>query len=259
MKASALLILVLFATRVTAWSQNSINNYKYVLVPEKFDAFKTNNQYGLNALAKLLLTEKGFTAFMGNEEFPPEVASNRCNALRTEVATNNGLFVTKLTLFLKDCQGNIIFKSKEGKSREKDFQAAYNEAFNDAFSSLYNEPYKYDGTTFTPTQQATVTPAASSSAPAQAPAQAPASTPATTASTASEATGILYAQATPNGFQLIDTTPKKVLTLLKTSQQDYFIGEAGSSNGIVFKKNEEWFFEYYKDNKLVSQKLQIKF
>lgn len=255
MKASALLILVLFAATVTAWSQNSINNYKYVLVPEKFDAFKTNNQYGLNALAKLLLTEKGFTAFMGNEEFPPEVAANRCNALRTEVVTNNGLFVTKLTLLLKDCQGNIIFKSKEGKSREKDFQAAYNEAFNDAFSSLYNEPYKYDGTTFTPTQQATVTPASSSSAPASI----PASTPAPATSTAGEITGILYAQATSNGYQLIDTTPKKVLTLLKTSQQDYFIGEAGSSNGIVFKKNEEWFFEYYKDNKLVSQKLQIKF
>jgi hypothetical protein len=41
--------------------------------------------------------------------------------------------------------------------------------------------------------------------------------------------------------------------------QDYFIAEDGAINGVVFKKNEEWFYEYYKDNKLVSQKLQIKF
>ena len=76
---------------------------------------------------------------------------------------------------------------------------------------------------------------------------------------ANESAGTLYAQATPNGYQLIDTTPKKVLTLLKTSMQDYFIAEDGTSNGIVFKKNGEWYFECYKDGKLVSQKLQIKF
>jgi hypothetical protein len=32
-----------------------------------------------------------------------------------------------------------------------------------------------------------------------------------------------------------------------------------ASNGIVFKKNGEWFFEYYKDGTLVSQKLAIRF
>jgi hypothetical protein len=41
--------------------------------------------------------------------------------------------------------------------------------------------------------------------------------------------------------------------------QDIFIAEAGASNGMVFKKDGEWFFEYYKDGKLVSQKLEIKF
>jgi hypothetical protein len=60
---------------------------------------------------------------------------------------------------------------------------------------------------------------------------------------------------------LIDTIPKKVLTLLKTSVQDCFLAETGGGgpNGIVFKKNGEWFFEYYKEGTLVSQKLEIKF
>lgn len=248
MKASVLFILVLFT--ITTYSQNTINNYKYVLVPERFAFSRENDQYGLNSLAKALLEEKGFTPFVGNVELPPQVAANKCNALTAEVVEKKGLFVTNLTLLLKDCQGNIIFKSKEGKSREKEYHTAYSLALRDAFLSLKDVPYKYDGTTFAQPQQPTVTPAIPSAAPAPA---------APTSSAITETTGTLYAQATSNGYQLIDTTPKKVLTLLKTSMQDYFIAEEGTLNGVVFKKNEEWFFEYYKDNKLVSQKLEIKF
>ncbi|THU38152.1 hypothetical protein FAM09_15830 [Niastella caeni] len=245
MKALALFITVLLT--VATHAQNTINNYKYVLVPERFDFFKTDNQYGLNTTTKLLLEDKGFTVVMGNEQLPPPLAANKCNALKAELTEKKGFFVTSLTLLLKDCQGNVIFKSKEGKSREKEWPAAYNEALRDAFSTLKSTPYNYDSTTVMQPQQATVAPAA--------PAAAPAPTPAAV----TDITGILYAQATTNGYQLIDTTPKKVLTLLKTSMPDYFIAENGGLNGVVFKKNEEWMYEYYKDNNLVSQKLQIKF
>ncbi len=68
MKVSALLIFV-FIT-VSAYSQNSLNNYKYVIVPAKFSFSKEENQYGLNTLAKLLLQEKGFSAFVVNEDLP---------------------------------------------------------------------------------------------------------------------------------------------------------------------------------------------
>jgi hypothetical protein len=247
MKAYGLLIFLLFA--LTGYSQSTINNYKYVLVPEKFDFSKEDNQYGLNFITKLLLQDKGFTAFLGNKELPPEVAANKCNALTAEVKEKKGLFVTNLTLLLKDCQGNIIFKSKEGKSREKEYQAAYNLALRDAFSSLKEVPYKYDSTTVAQSQQTPAAPAVVPSTPAPVPAS----------SAVAETPGTLYAQETPNGYQLIDTTPKKVLTLLKTSIQDHFIAEDGASNGIVFKEKGEWFFEYYKNDKLVSQKLQIKF
>ena len=246
MKAAALFILALFT--INAYSQNTINNYKYVIVPERFAFARENNQYGLNTSTKELLEEKGFTVFVGNAQLPPEVAANKCNALKAEVVEKKGLFVTNLTLLLKDCQDNIIFKSKEGKSREKEFPIAYDGALRDAFTSLNNVPYKYDGTTISQPQQATVAPAMPSTPP-----------PPPTSSAITETTGTLYAQATSNGFQLIDTTPKKVLTLFKTSIPDYFITEDGALHGLVFKKNEEWFYEYYKDNKLVSQKLQIKF
>ncbi|MDO6429374.1 hypothetical protein Q4E93_02160 [Flavitalea sp. BT771] len=245
MKACALFIFVLFA--VAGYPQNTINNYKYVLVPERYNFSRDDNQYGLNTTTKFLLEQKGFVAFMSNEKLPPEVAANRCGALMADVVQKKGLFVTNLTLLLRDCQGNIIFKSKEGKSREKEFPVAFDLALRDAFSSLNEVPYKYDSAAVAQQQQAAAIPVAPSPAPA----------PVTAA--VGEITGTLYAQATPNGYQLIDTSPKKVLVLLKTSMQDYFIAEAGASNGIVFKKDGNWFFEYYKDSKLVSQKLEIKF
>lgn len=247
MKAPVLLILTLFT--ITAYSQNTLNNYKYVIVPERFGFSKSDDQYGLNTLTKLLLEEKGFTTFLGNSTLPPEVVANKCNALNAEVVEKKGIFVTNLTLQLKDCQGNVVFKSKEGKSREKEYHTAYNLALRDAFTSLNDVAYKYDGTMAAQPQQTAAAPAAPVAQPAAAPASAD----------ITEATGTLYAQPTANGYQLIDTTPKKVLTLLKTSLPDYYIAEGGPSNGVVFKKNEEWIFEYYKDNKLVSQKLQIKF
>lgn len=244
MKACTFIIFALIT--VVGYSQDNINNYKYVIVPERFNFSRDDNQYGLNTTTRMLLEQKGFAALMGNEKLPQAVAANRCSALMAEVVQKKGLFVTNLTLLLKDCQGNIIFKSKEGKSREKEFPVAFDLALRDAFTSLNDVPYKYDST-IAAKQQAAVTPAAPSSAPAPAMAA------------VAEITGALYAQPTPNGYQLIDTAPKKVLILLKTSVQDYFIAEAGASNGIVFKKNGEWFFEYYKDDKLVSQKLEIKF
>ncbi|SHN46128.1 hypothetical protein [Chitinophaga sp. CF418] len=251
MRTYAILIFLLFAG--TAYSQKTINNYKYVLVPDRFDFFKMDNQYGLNTLTKFLLQEKGFTAVMGSEPLPPEVVANPCSALKTEVVEKKGLFVTNLTLLLKDCQGNIIFKSKEGKSREKEFQAAYEFALRGAFSSLNDVPYKYDSVSLAPPQPVVAVQPPIPSAPVPAPAAAPTSVAIT------ESMGTLYAQATANGYQLIDTTPKKVLTLLKTSMPDYFITEGGAYNGLVFKNNGEWFYEYYKDGKLVSLKLQIKF
>ena len=254
MKAYALLLFVLFT--IAGHSQSTINNYKYVLVPEKFDFARDINQYGLNTTTKLFLEQKGFVAFVGNEGLPPELAANKCIALKAEVVEKRGLFVTNLTLVLKDCQGNIIFKGKEGKSREKEFQTAYDEALRNAFSSLKDVPYKYDSTMVAQPQQVTATPVVSSPAPAV---SSPAPVPAPAKPAVAEITGTLYAQVTPNGYQLIDTTPKKILALLKTSMPDYFIVEAGPSNAVVFKKDGEWLFEYYKDGKLVSQKLEIKF
>lgn len=231
------------------------------MVPEKFSFLKQPNQYRLNALTKALLEDKGFTVYYENE-LPQEIANNKCSALVVDVLEKNGMFSTNMTLLLKDCQNNIVFKSKEGKSREKEFSVSYNLALRDAFTSLDETPYAYVPNAQTKAQAVVSTPVVAQPIAAAPVVNEPVSQQPVekVVPVASEnAAGTLYAQATANGFQLIDTTPKIVLTLFKTSQPDYFIGSNPSSNGIVFKKNGEWFFEYYKNNTLTSEKLLIKF
>jgi hypothetical protein len=286
-------VLVLFLLlSFSGYSQNTINNYKYVVVPEKFSFLKQNDQYSLNSLTKGLLAYKGFTVYFDNTELPGEVANNRCRVLTADLLEKSGMFTTSITILLKDCQGNIVFQSKEGKSREKEYKTAYSMALRDAYTSLDQTPYAYIGpanesaqpmvatntsaTSVKPTEVAPAVPAKSTEAVTNQPVQPMVTTttsaasvkPTVTASTVpvksteavtNQPAGTLYAQAITNGYQLIDTTPKIVLTLLKTSAENYFIASNATANGIVLKKNEDWFFEYYKDGKLISEKLLVKF
>jgi hypothetical protein len=249
------LVLLLFLS-LSGYSQNTLSNYKYVVVPEKFSFFKKNDQYSLNSLTKALLQDKGFTVYFDNNELPTEVANNKCLALSADLLEKNGIFTTGLTLLLKDCRGNIVFKSKEGKSREKEYEVAYDMALRDAFTSLNHVSYADSGSTHEPVQPvgtaASAVPVKSMVAASPVPVK-------PTETTDNQPVGTLYAQPITNGYQLIDTTPKIVLTLLKTSAENYFIAGNGTVNGIVLKKNEDWFFEYYKDGKLISEKLLVKF
>ncbi len=285
-KIIALMIFTVLST--AGFSQNTINNYKYVLLPQKFEFLSSTNEYQLNSTAKTLLEQKGFTVYWMNGDMPQAVAANRCSALVADFTQRKALFSTNLTLTLKDCYGNTIFKGKEGRSWEKDFGTAYNEAMNNAFTTLKALPYKYDSTSSGVAQQAapatqapqpaaapgTIAAAATTTAPATAapaatpppgagtpPATAPVTAPATATPASQTSPVLLYAQPIANGYQLVDATPKKVMTLLKTSLQDCFLAEMGdgASHGMVFKNNDQWFFEYYKDGTLVSQKLTIKF
>lgn len=272
------ILLAFLFISLSGYAQNTINNYKYIIVPEKFNILKEKDQYNLNSLTKALLTDKGFTVYYDNADLPAEIANNKCSALSADLLEKNSMFTTNLTLVLKDCQNNVVFKSKEGKSREKEYRVSYNLALRDAFTSMDETKYAYNGSTHQQGEQpATTTSVASpppanttasetAAAPAAVAVSAPASTPPvksatpeTAVSQSSAPAGTLYAQAIANGYQLIDTTPKIVLTLLKTSVQDYYIASNATANGIVLKKNDGWVFEYYKDGKLTSEKLLVKF
>jgi hypothetical protein len=234
MKAPLLVALTFLS--LSGNSQPTTPNYKYVVVPIRYSFLKIDDQYGLNASTKALLQQKGFVVFMSSEKLPDELAADPCKALHVELTDRNTMFTTNLTLELRDCQNNAVFRSKEGKSREKEYPDAYAEALKGAFASL---------------APVAAPPPATLSSPVSVSPQTTAPSPATN--------GPLYAQPIENGYQLVDTTPKKIMTLLKTSLPDHFIGQTSTSIGIVFKRDGTWIFDYYEDNKLVSRKLEIKF
>lgn len=245
------LFIILLAISFSVNAQSNIVNSKYIIVPEKFNFLKQVNQYGLNTLTKAFFEKKGFTVYFDNAEIPEEIATDRCKALVVELQEKNSMFVTNLTLLLKDCKGAVVIKSKEGKSREKEYETSYNLALKDAFTSFNDLKYVAGS----PTVATSTVPANTNTEIKTAPL--PADQPMATKTEQQGA--LLYAQPTSNGYQLIDATPKIVMTLLKTSVEDCYISNNGSANGIVLKKNGSWFFEYYKNNALISEKLSIKF
>ena len=70
---------------------------------------------------------------------------------------------------------------------------------------------------------------------------------------------ILYAQPTASGFQLVDSTPKVIMKLLRTSRNDTFIAIKEGVQGVLIAKGNQWFFEYYQNNQLVSEQIGVKF
>ncbi|SHL17917.1 hypothetical protein [Flavobacterium xanthum] len=248
MKKLFLFVLVLAINYSYA---QSVNEYKAVIVPLKYEFLKGENQYRLNTITKFNLNKAGFVSFYSNETIPGEY-SDRCDLLYADVVNDSGFLTTRLIITLKDCYGKIIFQSAAGKSKEKDYKNAYNEALAEAFESVYELQYKYSGT------RAKAQPAVVAAAATPVIKEMVAVTELKPSLTIEEST-MLYAQATETGFQLIDNTPKVVMKLFKTSQANSFIAIRDAVQGSLILKDNEWYFEYYQNDKLISEKVAVKF
>lgn len=242
MKKIALFLFL--AVTVSAFSQ-SINDYQYVIVPAKFDFQKENDQYRLNILTKLLLQKYGFKSYLTSEELPAEIANKRCSILYATLEKDNSFFMTKVKVVLKDCKEKTVYETAFGSSREKEYVAAYNEALREAFQSFDNLNYKYSGK-----EEKTEVPPVVPVTPK----------PEMPSSSVENTSGVFFfAQPTVNGFQVVDNEPKVIMRLFNTSQKNVFIGVKGTINGVVLLNNNQWFFEYYENGKLISEPLKLKF
>lgn len=249
------LLLLLFVVSYS-FSQ-SINDYKAVIVPMKYDFLKLENQYRLNTFTKFNLEKAGFTAFYNKETIPSEY-SDRCSLLYVDVVKESGFLTTKLFITMKDCNDKIIFQSVLGKSKEKDYQVAYTEALNEAFQSIYDLQYKYSGQMIAKTQSVSSEPQANKPvlAPAAKVETVVLSTPKILSKTDAS---LLYAQPTVNGYQLIDSSPKVIMKVLHTSNKNCYIAVKGDVQGVLILKNNEWVFEYYQNDQLWSETIAVKF
>jgi hypothetical protein len=251
------LLLLLFIVSYS-FSQ-SVNDYKAVIIPLKYDFLKTENQYRLSTLTKSNLKKAGFEAFYNNESIPSEY-NDRCSLLYIDVVKESTFLMTKLYAALKDCNGKIIFQSEVGKSKEKDYEVAYSEALNNAFVCIYALKYKYNGKSSVnaPADAKAIVNAAPIPVVA-APVAASVNNVGNTVIIENTDSVLLYAQPTATGFQLVDSTPKVVFKVFKTSSPVCYIAAKGSVQGVLISKDNQWYFEYYQNDKLVSEKVAVKF
>jgi len=270
----------------------SLNEYKYIIIPSKFDFLKSENQHQLNSLTKFLFEKEGFKTIYDNLERPADLSNNPCLGLTADVFDDSGMFTTKLSIELTNCKNQKILQSEIGKSKEKDYKKGFQEALRNAFKSVTAQNYSYSGkdnsisvNNAIEDAKNAVTEAAGNAVEATQEVEEKVEEVEITETSEDESTdkigiteieetsiempketssqidvlegNILYAQANPLGYQLVDSTPKVVYVLLKSSQDNiYFLRY---KKGIVYKENNQWIVEYYDLDKLVKEVLAIKF
>ena len=265
-----------------SFSQTSVNDYKYIVIPNHYDFLKEKDQYQINSLTKFLFNKYGYEAYMQDEEFPEDLQVNRCLALTADVFEESALLKTKLRIDLKDCNGNVIKSSKVGESREKEYAKAYNSALRNAFETYQHLSYNYQPNASILSKASTTTAvkiitseqdeitrlkqeikslkqdnieSVEVSTPNKV------STPKEIEATKIEPTKIksdaLYAQSIENGFQVVDGTPKVVMILLATSAKEVFLVK--DKNAVVFKNGNQWMYSEINGNKVKENSLNIKF
>jgi len=122
----------------------SLNAYEYVIVPMQFNFQSEPNQYSLNILARVLLKDEGFKVYMDQEKKPLAFGLDPCNSLRADIIQEDAFLTTKLKFVLLDCSNDVVYETKQGVSRLKDFKKAYKDALRNAFESFSTANYAYD-------------------------------------------------------------------------------------------------------------------
>jgi len=145
MNKKILSLIVLFMYVAVSFSQNELNGYKYIVIPKKYDFLKgEDDKYKLNSLTKFLFNKNGFNALFQDEDYPEDLRLNTCLGLVVYVINDSKVFTTRLKIELRDCYNKTVYTSIEGKSREKDYEKAYQEALRGAFVSLEVMSYNFD-------------------------------------------------------------------------------------------------------------------
>lgn len=244
-------LLVFLLISVSVFGQKNINNYKYIVVPRQMEAFDEADKYQTSSLAKFLFNKNGFTAFLNEDDLPKDLALNKCLALRAELEDGSGMFSTKLTLVLKDCYNEVVFRADEGKSKIKEYKRAYQEALRKSFSSIKRLNYKYQ-----PLKKSTVIKRDLNVSVKRD--KSIEIVKDNVDSTKTELTSDIFAVKTSNGYHLKGKDGRIVFELLKTSNPDVFIIKG--KNGVLLKNDQgTWSAQYYKGGMIQTKVMKVEF
>lgn len=122
-------------------AQNGVfDDYKYIIIPTKFEIQDKENDFQLNTLVRQLFKQEGFDVYMDTELLPDEYQNDPCAGLRVQLDKRFNILQTYITINMYNCKNKVVFLS-EGSSREKDFRTGYHEAIRMAFRKVESANY----------------------------------------------------------------------------------------------------------------------
>ena len=261
-----ILVLFLIMSNIFVFGQEKkVNNYKFIVVPDKFDFLNQRDKYKTSSLTKFLLKKNGFTVVLNSEQYPKDLINNPCSALNALVLDKSSMFKVKVIIELRDCSNRLLYTSEEGVSRLKEFKKGFQEAIRNAYASMGNivyEPFLLETIRKDKKEIVTVNPVLVEEVKEV---KLEVELPVINNIEAAQISPInnialsttLYAQPKENGFQLINLKPQVVFVILNTSVKGVFVIK--DKNGLLYKKGENWIAEFYDNGKLIEKKYQVKF
>jgi hypothetical protein len=274
-----LIFAIVFGCSISAFSQNSVNDYKYVIVPNDYDFLDEEDEFRINSLTKFLFEKYGFIALMEDENRPIDLMYNPCLALKADVLDDSGTFKTKLAIELKNCNDELIFVSEQGESFDKKYAIAYNKALRDAFMYVAALKYSYKPNEYILSQKRedevdanqeidelkeeievlkkekeTIL-ASETAAELNAEEIVEKTNEQIEISLQGEST--LYAQKTEYGYQVVDSTPKVVMVLLNTKNPEVYMVKG--RNAMVIKEEGSWYLSENNGSEVKNTLIEIKF
>jgi|TARA_B110000027_G_C16030552_1_gene260625 hypothetical protein len=261
MKFTYVLLLSIFFSTVVSGQKNSVTNKQYILVKSTFDFLKQVDRYKANSFTKFLFTKAGFNVYLDNEELPEELYYNKCSAIYVDVKDKSNLFATKNYIELVDCNGRLLYTSKTGSSKLKDYEKSYRQSIRNAFSTIENLNAIYSSFSSTKVetskkenkdQELMILSNIKEDETLQL-----VSVDLSIEEVKKSNYPRLNAQKNKMGYQLINTKKELVFVVLNTSNKNLFIFK--NKKGILINKGNYWIAEYYEDQQLITKQLQIRF
>ncbi|MCB6098968.1 hypothetical protein [Flavobacterium psychrophilum] len=249
-------ILVFALISSVTYSQSSLNDYEMAIIPSKFEFQKEDNQYRISSTIKAFLKQKGFEAYVSTDVLPEGFLDYNCNKIFVNVLEENTLFSTRIKIEFKNCKQLVLFTTDLGESREKELGKGYNQALLLALKSFDKARYKFSGKTYYDEEaQEKIKSRDVHSISSE-----------VTKITKSEK-GVTYEKVTKQDalvtsevfVKVVNQANQQELLLYKTSREGIYLCNQNGKNGVIFAKDEVWFFEYLENEKLISEKLDVNF
>lgn len=283
------IFLMIFSLKI-GFAQKSLNNYKYIFVPSKFDFLDKADAYRLNTLTRILFKDYGFTVIYESQTYPEDYATNNCMALNADIINSSNFTRTKLQVELRDCRNRVIYTTQVGDSKSKDYKKAYHESLRNAFKSFENvnytyRPYKTETEKIGASESKDISEVIENKVPLKTPTLIEEKTESTqiieTPDTIVEnqeieilkqvkkdnkkveeskkaiAENTFFAKKIFNGYQILNNSSNKIMTIFKSGVDGVFIVKG--KDAIIYKKNDAWIYSETNETNLITKIINIKF